>query len=637
MCGIAGIMMGDRHAARERIRNMNAAQRHRGPNDEGFEELPAGEQLLILAHRRLSIQDLSAAGHQPMHNPDTGDWIIFNGEIYNFKALRLDLEKLGERFQSQCDTEVILKAFARWGMSSFEKLNGMFAFALFSAATQELFLVRDPLGIKPLYYSWHKGAFGFASEVRALKAGRLVSGEIDRRAVAGMVAYGAVQEPLTLYKEAKALPPGTWAVLDLNSNRQSFARTGRHWDFPVASEPAGGREAALESLREILTDACTSHLVSDVPVGVFLSSGIDSNAIAAVCSKAHKDIDTFSLRLSDQPELDESSEAARSAGALGLRHHIMDVTDAEVCGQTCAWMASQDQPSMDGLNTFVISKAVRSHGIVVALSGLGGDELFAGYPSFKVVPQMIGWRERTQFLPSSLLQFGVKVAFLGRAPSSQRKIADTITTPPTTSAMYFRKKRLTSDSEMRDLGFDARELNLTPEFMPPECEPERGLPAHDSAAALSILESRFYMGNTLLRDSDSCSMAHGLELRVPLLDRRILDFAYSIPGQMRMDKTHSAMNKPMLAGALNGILPPRILGLKKRGFNLSQSRWMHGPLSGVFEDGISALKRSTLTDSKTVGTLWNNFQKSNQGFDWARLWTMGVLGSWCEFNQKYAV
>lgn len=632
MCGIAGLISHDERGAVEAVRAMNAAQRHRGPDDEGVHSIALRERYLVLGQRRLSILDLSAAGHQPMRNPDTGDWIVFNGEIYNFLELRRELESLGARFTSACDTEVILKAFAQWGVASFEKLCGMFAFGLYAAKTNELILARDPLGIKPLYYAWQGNAFGFASEVRALKTGRVITGEIDRRAVAGMIAYGAVQEPLTIYAGAKALPPGTWAALDLNADARSFSRTGRHWDFPTIAEPAGGRSGALEKLREVLSVAASSHLLSDVPVGVFLSSGIDSTAIAAMCARSRKDMDAFSLRLVDQPALDESGEASQSAQTLGMRHHILEVSDAEVCVEVRAWLNAQDQPSMDGLNTYVISKAVRARGIVVALSGLGGDEVFGGYSTFHDVPTMLAWRKRTRLLPSTLLGFGARIALARSERSKRQKIVETFSTRASLASMYFRRRRLTPDEDMRALGFDARELNLTPEFLPPECEPERGLPANDAAAAVGILETRFYMGNTLLRDSDGCGMAHGLEIRVPLLDRRVLDVAYALPGSMRVRAVRSGQNKAMLADALAGIIPPRVLSLKKRGFNLSQLRWLRGPLKESFHAGLDVLKKKNIAEASAVARLWSDFLARSHGYDWGQPWAMGVLGTWLDIN-----
>jgi asparagine synthase (glutamine-hydrolysing) len=629
MCGISGIFSPDRTAVLNAARAMNAAQRHRGPDDEGIEAIDAPGGTLALAHRRLSIIDLSPAGHQPMTNPETGDWIVFVGEIFNFLELRTELERLGDTFRSRTDTEVILKAFARWGEASFEKLYGMFALALYVRARNELIVVRDPLGIKPLYFTWRGDTFAFASEVRALHAAGLVAGDIDLRAVAGMLAYGAVQEPLTMFKSVSSLEPGTWAAVDLSrAGKAGFARRGRHWDFPGIREPEGGEGEAIEKLQHALSQAARSHLISDVPVGIFLSSGLDSTAVAALCSQARENLNAFSVRLSGQPEMDESAEAAQSARALGLNHHIIEIPENAVRDRAQDWLSAQDQPSMDGLNTYVISRAVRERGMVVALSGLGGDEIFGGYPSFRDVPKMIRWKRRTRMFSPRLLGLAAHAAYLGKSFAQRRKAIETAATEPTVPAMFFRRRRLLTDQELVHLGFDARQLGLTPEFIPPESEPERGLPAHDTAAAISILEARFYMRSTLLRDSDVCSMAHGLELRVPLLDRRVIDCALALPGVMRVPPRNGGPNKPLLVKALGGKLPPHITHLKKRGFNLSQSAWMTGPLRDFFEHALSTLKRSGWVNPAAVSRIWEHFHAGSKGPDWARSWTLGVLGAW---------
>lgn len=249
---------------------MNLAQHLRGPDDEGTERFELSGGILAFGFRRLAIQDLSPAGHQPMRNLETGDWIVFNGEIYNYLELRAELEKLGDTFKSRCDTEVILKAYARWGDEVFQRLCGMFAIALYCKARKELLLARDPLGIKPLYVSWENGAFAFASETQALHKAGLSGNKIDRRAMAGMLAYGAVQEPLTMFEGVKAFPAGKWAAVDLSaSNPRKFSREGRHWDYPELLEAPRDIKNALGRLPEILKTAVRSHLIADVPVGIF--------------------------------------------------------------------------------------------------------------------------------------------------------------------------------------------------------------------------------------------------------------------------------------------------------------------------------------------------------------------------------
>lgn len=633
MCGIAGIFSNDPRRAASIARAMNDAQCHRGPDDAGIESYSLGESTVVLAHRRLSIVDLSPAGHQPMINPVTGDSIIFNGEIYNFLELRRDLEKLGEQFRSHTDTEVILKIFEHFGEAGFEKLYGMFAFAIFSPSRGELIVARDPLGIKPIYFTWHNNSFAFASETRALVNSGAASREIDTRAMATMLAFGAVQHPLTMYKSIKSLEPGTWAAIGVKSlSSREFTRTGRHWDFPAPNEKISEADA-VERLRGALSATASSHLIADVPVGLFLSSGIDSTAIAALCAESRRNLDAFSVRLSDRPEMDESASAARTAQMLGLRHHIIDLSEEQVRNQAQAWLAAQDQPSMDGLNTFVISKAVRERGVVVALSGLGGDELFGGYPSFRDVPRMMSLRRRAGLLPQRVQRLAAHFAYLSKSYAQRQKAFETLNTPPTVEAMCFRRRRILTDSELTGLGLNAQSLELSDDYVPPESDPHHALPKDDVSAAVSVLETRYFMSNTLLRDTDVCGMAHSLELRVPLLDRHVIDCAFSLPGALRVPP-RSAVSKPLLVQALGERLPAHILNLKKRGFNLSQSNWMSGPLRPQFESALSALKKSGCVDAQTVEHIWSKFLEEHAGPDWARPWTLGVLGAWFERERE---
>ncbi|MBV9124904.1 MAG: asparagine synthase (glutamine-hydrolyzing), partial [Planctomycetes bacterium] len=361
------------------VRAMMAAQAHRGPDDAGLKTLTLADGSLVLGHRRLSILDLSPAGHQPMENPETGDWVVFNGEIYNYPELRADLEKLGARFRSRCDTEVILHAYAHWGPAAFDRLFGMFAIGLFVQQTRQLILARDPVGIKPLYYAWGPDSFVFASELRAIRASGLVDTTLDPRAVACLLAHGSVASPLTMWRGVRRLEPGVWAALDLRREESSRQRLDvvRYWDFPEPNrEPTPEMH---EEIGDLLKCSVQSHLISDVPVGIFLSSGMDSTAVAALSSEGGAaEVDTFTVSLADDPRLDENPIAERSARAIGARHHAVYLAEPEVRRAVQDWLHCLDQPSVDGLNTYIISQAVRERGIVVALSGLGGDEVFGG-------------------------------------------------------------------------------------------------------------------------------------------------------------------------------------------------------------------------------------------------------------------
>lgn len=630
MCGIAGIFTPNPPQAENAIRAMNNAQKHRGPDDEGFQFFTLPRGTLALGHRRLSILDLSTAGHQPMQNPTTGDWIVFNGEIYNYLELRKEFEARGIHFRSHCDTEVILHAFAQWGTECFKRLYGMFAIAIYEHAKKRLILARDPLGIKPLYYAFGKNAFLFASELRTITVTNSVSQTLDRRALAGLLAYGAIPGPLTVYKEIQLLDPGTYAVLDLTlaTNDQNSFQPIRYWNFPALQQSPPSRKAAIEQIYTLLKSAVQSHLQSDVPVGLFLSGGLDSTAIVALCNEiAPATINTFTISLADRPTCNEAIIAEQTARLFGAKHHILTLSDSEIRGQTQRWLEHLDQPSVDGLNTYIISQVVRKQGIKVALSGLGGDEIFGGYSSFRNVVRLARWLPKIQWLPSSLRAKLAILPFLNKSKAQRQKARELATTSPSLLHLYFRSRRLFSDLEIRQLGFDLEALSLNEDYLPFETDPERGMFGDDLISAISILESRFYMGNMLLRDADVFSMAHGLEIRVPFLDQRLVDYVMSLPGNWRIGQ--NGHNKPLLVEALSHH--PRLKEIQripKRGFSLSQAKWMTGPLREQFEYFLETLKQSGWVEPATVAKVWQDFLADTQGPSWSRAWMLGVLGAW---------
>jgi len=630
MCGIAGVFA-DRSSVEKSITAMTRSMVHRGPDDEGIETFAVIGGVLALGQRRLSILDLSAAGYQPMQHPEAGDWIVFNGEIYNYPQLRHELEAGGARFRSRCDTEVILHAYARWGTDCFDRLHGMFAIGINDSARQRLILVRDPVGIKPLYCAKVAQGFAFASELSALMASGLIERTVDRRALAGLLAYGAVQQPLTLFRDAHLLEPGTWTALALTQPAGSAALppARRFWRFP-STQTATDYQETLEVLRGLLTDAVRSHLMSDVPLGVFLSSGLDSNTLATLAAGATAGVRTFTVGFAEHESIDESPIAVESARLLGVEHHAITLEDLGVLTQTQRYLDAVDQPTLDGLNTYIIAGAVRAQGIKVALSGLGGDELFGGYPSFAQVPDLVRWLSRAALIPSVLRRQAAGLVFLGRSKAQRQKARELATTTPTIRHLYFRRRRLFSDLELAVFGLSAEQLGLDGNYLPPESLPDDGIMQLDPQAAISVLESRFYMGNMLLRDTDVFGMAYGLEIRVPLLDRALLDKVYALPGAWR--RRRGNQNKPLLADTMAGCLSPQLQGLPKRGFSLPQAAWMAGPLRPRFEHLIDQVAGSGLLNAAAVGVLWQDFLGDRTGPTWSRVWTLGVLGAWLNAN-----
>jgi asparagine synthase (glutamine-hydrolysing) len=623
MCGIAGAAGADAGGLREAVACMTAAQRHRGPDDSGEELVGVGAGLVALGHRRLSILDLSPLGRQPMRHEATGSLLCYNGEVYNFRELRRELEREGEAFRSGSDTEVLLAGLARHGEAFLARLEGMYAFAFADVPGRRLLLARDPAGIKPLYFAQAAGAVVFASEVRAVLASGLVPRKVDRRGAAGLLAYGAVPGPLTLFRGVAALPSGSWQAFTPGAGGWTTAGPRTFWRYP-ALRPGGDEGESVAAVRDTLGRAVRDHLVSDVPVGVFLSGGLDSTVVAGLAARHTPRPRSFTVQFADQPDFSEHDLAAETARLFGLEHLSIDLPAAEAEAATHDWLAALDQPSMDGLNVYVISRAVRRHGIKVALSGLGGDELFGGYPSFRDVPRLRRVLRRLRWLPAGARRgLGAALA-VGRPVAVRRKLADMFGGPGRLAALYLHRRRALSDRQLADLGVDARELGLSPEFLPPEALAELPGDEDDPVRALGELESRFYQGNVLLRDADANGMAHGLEIRVPFLDRRLLELVHALPGRVRLPA--GVPGKHLLRRAFAPLLRPELQRQAKRGFTLPIARWMVGPLRGWCERSLAVWSGLGWLRPGGVEAVWRAFLREPDSPLWTRAFTLCVAG-----------
>ncbi|MFM9058294.1 MAG: asparagine synthase (glutamine-hydrolyzing), partial [Planctomycetaceae bacterium] len=395
MCGICGIIASEPASIEAGTRSMMRAMVHRGPDDEGFELLPLGEgesgPFAGLGFRRLSILDLSPAGHQPMFHPHTGDCLVYNGELYNFRSLRAELQANGVRFHSSGDTEVVLKALSTWGDAALSRFQGMFSLAFYQAASRRILLARDALGIKPLYMATLPDRVVFASEVRTLLDSGLVPREPDVAGIAGMLAYGAVQAPRTAFAAIRSFPAGSSQWIDAGSvSGRRPAPPRRYWQFPGRRQEMVDAETAAAEVRQRLHDAVLRHLVADVPVGVFLSAGIDSTIVMALAREYTPRVKAFTVGFGSIHGQDEVPIAASTARALGVEHVAMELDASNMPHKWHEWLATMDSPSIDGFNSYVISRRLAEEGVTVGLSGLGADELFGGYQQFSRAPQLSG-------------------------------------------------------------------------------------------------------------------------------------------------------------------------------------------------------------------------------------------------------
>jgi asparagine synthase (glutamine-hydrolysing) len=624
MCGIAGLLSTRRDGAREAVERMVEHLRHRGPDDRGV-DAPGGATppSVVLGHTRLAIIDLSPAGHGPMRSGDRRYSITFNGEIYNFKALRAELEP--RQWRSHSDTEVLLEAYATWGRACVERLRGMFAFGLWDTERQELFLARDRLGIKPLYYYTADGVFAFASEVGALLASGLVPQRIDPLGLGEYLAYQSLPAPRTLIENVRMLPPGGWMVVD----SEARATHGRYWD-QLAHASRGAREAALDDsrrhIRELLYEAVESHQVSDVPVGAFLSGGIDSSAIVALMREAGHIPHTFSIGFTEQA-YDETEHARAIAHRFGTEHTHIQLSEQDLLHQLPDALRAMDQPTGDGVNTFVISRAVRASGIKVALSGLGGDELFGGYPSFRRLSRTAALFRTWGRAPEPVRAITAStVQALGQSSVAAGKAAAMLASTGRLADLYPVTRQVLSSEQRQSLLAEAWTQSSDPYVELLEDAFDRA-PHAGLMTAISYAEGRTYMHDVLLRDTDQMSMAHGLEVRVPLLDHVLVEYVMGLP---EAHKRPSATPKSLLVDSLAGLLPDEIVHRPKQGFTFPFDVWMRGELRGFCEErlGTSGLGGRAMFQHYAVQDLWDAFLDRRPHASWSRVWVLVVLEEW---------
>jgi asparagine synthase (glutamine-hydrolysing) len=569
VCGIAGVFAyrGGGPVEPGLLERLRDLQRHRGPDDEGA--WISADGLIGLGHRRLSILDLSPRGHQPMATPDGRLRIVFNGEIYNFRALRAELEGEGFAFASESDTEVLLHGWRAWREGLFDRLRGMFAFALHDAERGELVLARDPLGIKPLYVADDGARLAFASEVQALRA-TVGGGGLDPEGLAAFLLWGSVPAPRTLYRGIRALPAGSWLRVNAAgaSAPRAYWRLEQAFGAPTPMDP----EEARAALRDALVDSVRHHLVSDVPVGAFLSGGVDSSALVGLLAELHSGpVRTVTLSF-DVAELDEAALAAEAARLYGTEHHVVKVGIEDARARIPEAVRALDQPSIDGVNTYLVSEAAVRAGLKVAVSGVGGDELFGGYESFARIPRIRRLHDRLAAMPG----VGRLLDPLGRGiealPRTARgpKLAMALRYGGDDLGAYYAQRGLFSPGEVRAL--------LAPELAEAVavCDPRVELAARLDVASLppeeriSALEMRQYLQVQLLRDTDAMSMHHSLEVRTPLVDRELLHRAALVPPHLR----RAGPAKRQLREAPRPPVPDALWNRRKQGFTLPFDRWL---------------------------------------------------------------
>ena len=595
---------------------------HRGPDGQGSVRFGP----FTLAMRRLAIIDIEC-GDQPIFNEDRTIAVVCNGEIYNYQCLRTTLEHSGHQFRSGADIEVIVHAYEEWGHSALDHFNGMFALAICDnrKGEPELFLARDRMGIKPLYYFHDGNQFLFASETRTLLASGHVPQAVDEDSIRDYLAFQSAVTPRTMIRGVSMLPPGATLTVSATgeitldrffSLEDSIGATNRRWN----------RTNVVAETRRLIFDAVESHLVADVPVGVFLSGGVDSSTIASMIRALGHQPVTFTVGFgAADSAIDERATATAFARSLNADHTEIVIDEESCLDAVLRALEAADHPSGDGINAFLVAGAVANAGFKVALSGLGADELFGGYSTFK-----------------RMRRFAKVAPILRQLPQVIRKALALTTTAPFPQTVQTDKFRalMTCDSEaeahsiLRQMflpneraailhGNHDQRYGFTSDLYSAISQP--AFATRQLESAISIAEMRTYMQDVLLRDTDQMSMAHGLEVRVPFLDHRLAAFVLGLPNHLKIGG-HGP--KHLLKAAVEDLVPWQRRSPNKMGFVLPWDRWLRGPLHNLAFEHLQRLGKRSLFRETGVLDVWRRFENRDRRITWSRVWTLVALESW---------
>lgn len=614
MCGIAGVYgMSDKWDAAQTVQRMTDRIAHRGPDDQGT----YADDHVALGHRRLSIIDLSPAGHQPMKSSDGGFEIVYNGEIYNYLEIKEEITHY--TFHTKTDTEVILAAYQKWGKDCVKQLNGMFAFAIWDKHKKELFIARDRLGIKPLYYYRSNNRLLFASEIRSLLVSGLVPKKINTEVIAEFFSYQTVHAPETIVKDVLMLMPGHHMTIS-----EGKVEIQSYWDL-IGNKSAEAEEKPYSEIcgdvRTLLEAAVKRRLISDVPFGAFLSGGIDSSAIVGLMSKVlDKPVKTFNISF-DESGFGEALFAQQIARKFNTDHHELLLRPDEFLTMLPEALLAVDHPSGDGPNSYVVSKMTRENGITMALSGLGGDELFAGYPVFNRTLDVMKQRWLWQ-LPSPLRKIAGGVISKMKPGAAGTKLKQLMEINSLTVSSVFPISRQTNSPE--DI---ARLVNTTPS--PDKVEKIVSDLLNYSGdmpvlSQVSVAEISTYMQNILLRDTDQMSMASALEVRVPFLDYKLVEYVLGIPDKYKKPD----FPKKLLVESLGDLLPDEIVHRKKMGFSFPWQHWIKNELRSFCDERIKSLAGRSFINESYLNAKWKKFLNDDPSVRWPEIWTCVVLENW---------
>ncbi|OQP66880.1 hypothetical protein A3860_00485 [Niastella vici] len=593
---------------------MTDAMAHRGPDADGF----FTNDTIALGHRRLSIIDLSSSANQPIADHTGRYLIIFNGEIYNYRDVKKLLPEYP--FSTNSDTEVLLAAYSKWGEACLPYLKGMFAFVIWDTVEQVMFIARDRMGVKPVYYFVNDNVFLFASELRGVLGSGIVPAKANKSAIIEFLSYQSVGFPESAIQGILQL--GAGSTITIRGNKYSIKK---YWDItstPTIDFDFGDRLRVQQQVRQLLCNAVERRLVSDVPLGAFLSGGIDSSAVVGLMAEVGTGRpNTFTVGFQEK-EFDESGYANIISRKFNTNHNQILLKPAVFLDELTNALNSMDTPSGDGVNTYVVSKAIKQSGLTVALSGIGGDELFAGYPFFKQYLQFKKYA--SVWGPAKLLRLGARLA-LGGSNKSQRMKA--LLNAPDTTIRYFYPefRRIIAPQLLSSL---TKWNNSRPMLEEQLVKLPATLEKYPLLSQVSIAEYTGYTQFTLLKDTDQFSMAVSLEAREPFFDHDLIEFVLAIPDHYK----YPHYPKQLLVESLNGLLPDEIVHRKKQGFLFPWSVWMKNELRSFCETHLQRIAQRDFINGKNLLTYWQRFLNNDTSVRWMEIWLFVILEYWLEKN-----
>ena len=609
MCGINGILNFNSKPQPDVVRKMNLALAHRGPNNDGL----FSDDYIALGHRRLSIIDLSDSANQPYYSEDKRYVIVYNGELYNYLELKKELSDF--KFRTNSDTEVILNAYIKYGTECLNFFNGMYAFAIWDSLKKEFFAARDRMGVKPFYYSFSNHSFVFSSEIRPIIKSGLVTGKLDLNSLRQYLQFQTVYAPDTIVKGVKVLPAASFILINEQTNC-----INKYWNISefVVSNSNLNYHDVKDSVRDLLKQSVKRRLISDVPFGAFLSGGIDSSAIVALMANvSENDINTFSITFNEKEYTEEKYSRIVSA-KFNTKHTEIKLGVNDFKALLPEALQKLDHPSGDGPNTYVVSKYTKEAGITMALSGIGGDELFGGYPVFNRLPTLL------------------KGAALDLIPISARKlfasilqINKSVATKKIGWLLNEKKWNFNSLYHLNRMICDANTVNSMLSY-----QKDLELPDLSSfyfkdsiMSSISLAEYQTYLQNVLLRDADQMSMAHALEVREPFMDHKLIEFVLGLPDRFKK----GIYSKQLLIDALGDLLPEEVYNRPKMGFTFPWRLWLQTDLKSFCEERINSLAKRSYFNSEVL-VFWKRFLDNDKEVSWSRIWLLVVLEDWMQNN-----